>query len=32
VRLTDDGRRAFEGHVAALRAVVASAESASASL
>ena len=31
VRLTDDGRRAFEGHVAALRAVVASAESASAS-
>jgi DNA-binding MarR family transcriptional regulator len=29
VRLTDDGRRAFEGHVAALRAVVASAESAS---
>ena len=32
VRLTDDGRRAFEGHVAALRAVVASADSASASL
>jgi DNA-binding MarR family transcriptional regulator len=26
VSLTDDGRRAFEGHVAALRAVIASAE------
>ncbi len=32
VRLTETGRRAFEGHVAALRAVVASAESATASL
>jgi DNA-binding MarR family transcriptional regulator len=27
VRLTDDGRGAFDGHVAALRAVVATAES-----
>jgi DNA-binding MarR family transcriptional regulator len=31
-RLTDTGRAAFEGHVAALRAVVASAESANATL
>ena len=28
VRLTDDGRAAFEGHVAALRQVIAAAESA----
>jgi DNA-binding MarR family transcriptional regulator len=32
VRLTAAGRRAFEGHVAALRAVVATAESESATL
>jgi DNA-binding MarR family transcriptional regulator len=32
VRLTDTGRGAFEGHVAALRAVVATADSATASL
>ena len=32
VRLTDTGRDAFEGHVAALRAVVATADSTSASL
>jgi len=32
VHLTDTGRAAFEGHVAALRAVVASAESESATL
>jgi DNA-binding MarR family transcriptional regulator len=32
VRLTDSGRRAFDGHVAALRQVVATAESASATL
>ena len=32
VRLTDTGRAAFEGHVAALRAVVATADSAAASL
>src|SRR5690606_32006592 len=31
-RLTEEGRRAFEGHVAALRAVVATAESSSPSL
>jgi DNA-binding MarR family transcriptional regulator len=30
VRLTDAGRQAFEGHVAALRAVIASAEAATA--
>jgi DNA-binding MarR family transcriptional regulator len=32
VRLTDAGRQAFDGHVAALRQVVATAESASAAL
>jgi DNA-binding MarR family transcriptional regulator len=32
VQLTDAGRAAFEGHVSALRAVVASAESANATL
>ena len=32
VRLTETGRSAFEGHVAALRAVVASADSANATL
>jgi DNA-binding MarR family transcriptional regulator len=32
VRLTESGRRAFDGHVAALRQVVATAESASATL
>ena len=32
VRLTDAGRQAFDGHVAALRQVVATAESASATL
>jgi DNA-binding MarR family transcriptional regulator len=32
VRLTDSGRRAFDGHVAALRQVVATAESANATL
>jgi len=32
VRLTDSGRKAFDGHVAALRQVVATAESASATL
>ena len=32
VRLTDTGRSAFEGHVAALRAVVASADSADVTL
>ena len=32
VRLTDAGRGAFEGHVAALRAVVATADSATANL
>lgn len=32
VRLTDTGRRAFEGHVAALRAVVATADSDTATL
>jgi DNA-binding MarR family transcriptional regulator len=32
VRLTDVGRRAFEGHVAALRAVVATSDSATANL
>jgi len=32
VRLTESGRSAFEGHVAALRAVVATAESISATL
>jgi DNA-binding MarR family transcriptional regulator len=32
VRLTDTGRQAFNGHVAALRQVVATAESASATL
>lgn len=32
VHLTDEGRAAFEGHVAALRAVLASAESATATI
>jgi DNA-binding MarR family transcriptional regulator len=32
VRLTESGRRAFDGHVAALRQVVATAESANATL